>query len=110
MWLPLKIYVNIVSKNQVNNCDINVDDIMKAEDIYGTPPRIIKGNMKHKAPTSQMNITKIPLPAHLLSTIRNIALYIDIFDINGLPFFLKKSGNIYLLSKTALKSRTTSRI
>ena len=68
-----------------------MDDAMRAEDIYGTPPPIIKGTMKRKAPTSQMNIIKLPLPSHLLSTIQNISLYINIFYVNGLPFYSQKA-------------------
>ena len=39
VWPALKRYVRIISQNQINNCDINVDDVMRAEDIWGTPPQ-----------------------------------------------------------------------
>ena len=106
----IKKNVKIISRNQINNCDINVDDLMRAEDIWGTPPPILKGTMKRKSPTSQKSLMKVPLPAHILSTLRDVALFVDIFFVNGLPFFLTKSGKINFLSVTSLKSRIASRI
>jgi hypothetical protein len=87
-----------------------MDGVMRAEEIWGTPPRILKGTMKRKFPTSQKSLMKVPLPAHILSTLRDVALFVDIFFVNGLPFFLTKIGKINFLLVTSFKSRIASRI
>ena len=87
VWPPLTTYVQYVSQNLLNNCDINVDDIMRAEKIYGPAPNLLKGTMKREKPTSHLHLQKIPLPAHMLSTLRDVTLFINIFYVNGSPFF-----------------------
>ena len=87
VWPPLTTYVQYVSQNLLNNCDINVDDIMRAEKIYGPAPNLLKGTMEREKPTSHLHLQKIPLPAHMLSTLRDITLFIDIFYVNRSPFF-----------------------
>ena len=57
-----------------------------------------------------LHLQKIPLPAHTLSTLRDITLFIDIFYVNGSPFFLTKIGKINYIYATFLTSRRASRI
>ena len=101
-------YVHFVNKNQIVNCDITTDDIMRAEEIYGTASAILKGKMKRISPTAHPDFTKVPLPLMVSQRHKHLNMFIDIFYVNKIPFFLSKTKKIIFLTSTVLKSRSAT--
>ena len=54
-----------VANNLITNCPVTVDDITRAQYIYGPPTPLLQGKMTRKTPPTP-NYTKVPLPAPLL--------------------------------------------
>ena len=87
----------------MKNCDITVDDIKRALDIYGEPIATLKGEMTRKSPESHDDLAVKPLPKELHE--KRIDLYVDIFFTAGQAFLLTKSGCINFYTVDALKSQ-----
>lgn len=71
---------------------------------------LLKGKMCRRSPIRHSKLTKLRLPLDFLRQQKDLNLYVDIFFVNGSPFFLSKSGNINYISATFLKSRKASEI
>ena len=52
----------MVEHNMINNCDINTDDIKRADVIWGPAESVLQGKMKSKKPNTHNNIPKLTLP------------------------------------------------
>ena len=61
-WPSTQHLKEIVSKNLLNNCEITVDDVHRAEDIFGTPLPLLKGKMCRRSPIRHPQSTKLRLP------------------------------------------------
>ena len=109
-WPSTPAFISIVKDNLTNNCDITVDDIRRAEYIHGPAEPLLKGKMKRRHPDAHSKLTKVPLPLLVSKLHKDLIMYIDIFYVNGTPFFLSKTGKINFLSATVLKSRSAKQI
>ena len=99
-------YIKMVEHNMITNCDINIDDIIRAGVILGPAESVLQGKMKRKKPNTHNKITKLTLPLSVSQQHKTITMYIDIFYVNQISFFLSKTGKLNFLSGTNLKSRS----
>ena len=90
----------------ITNCDINADDITRADTIWGPAESVMQGEMKRKKPNTHNKIPKLALTLSVSQQHKQITMYIDIFYVNRFPFFLSKTGKLNFLSGTKLKSRS----
>ena len=102
-WPSTAQFKAIVANNLVTNCDISVDDITRASDIYGEPIATLKGKMTRKSPQSHDDLVAKPLPKELHE--KRIDLYVDVFFTAGQAFLLTKSGRINFYTVDALKTQ-----
>ena len=51
-----------INNNLLLNCNITLDGINRAENIYGEETPILQGNVRKNKLTANSNIYKIPLP------------------------------------------------
>ena len=93
----------------LRNCNVSVDDITRAEVIFGKAKPLCKGKMT-KISSPSLQVQKIPLPPSIAKHHQRISLYIDIFFVNKIPFFHTKSGKINFLTTQVLQSRSALQI
>lgn len=108
-WPSLSTFKRIVSSNLLRNCPITIDDINRAEIIFGTPSPLLKGKMI-KPSSIKVKIEKIPLPLPISKYHQRLQLYIDIFYVNKIPFFHTKSGKVKFITSQSLPSKVGSEI
>ena len=80
----MKQYVN---GNQINNCDVTVDNINRGELIYGPLTPYLQGHMTRRKPVVHKKIEKISLPPIIKLTHPALSLSIDFFYVNKNMFF-----------------------
>ena len=95
----------IVKTNQIANCPVTVDDIDRAEKIYGPSVAILKGKSVRKTP-KQVVSDIVAVPEQILSANKNVTLNGDVFFVNKVPFFATVSDNIRLTTALYCASRT----
>ena len=75
-WPSTDNFKYFVKNNMLRNCNIDVDDINRAEVIYGKPKPIIKGKMvTTKQKSKELKVIKLPLD--LQAEHRDVSLYVD---------------------------------
>ena len=99
-------YIEMVERNMNTNCDINTEDIKRADIIWGPAEYVIQGKMKRKNPNTHNKISKLTFRLSVSQQSKNITMCIDIFYVNQIYFFLSKTGKLNFLSGTKLKSRS----
>ena len=100
----------MIENNMITNCDMNADDIKRSDIIWGPAESELQGEMKRKKPNTHNKIPKLTLPLSVSQQHKKITMYIDIFYVNRIPFYLSKTGKLYFLSGTKLKSRSRREI
>ena len=96
----------MVENNMITNCDINADDIKRADTIWGPAEYVLQGKMKRKKPNTHNKIPNLALPISVSQQQKQITMQIRILYVNQIPFFLSKTGRLNFLSGTKLKSRS----
>jgi len=79
-WPSTSYFKGVVSKKLIKNCNITVDDINRADIIYGPPVPLLQGKMIRKKPDG-CKIKRIPLPLPVHKYHQDLELYIDVFLI-----------------------------
>ena len=83
----------MVENNMITNCDINADDIKRADTIWGPAESVLQGKMKSKKTNTHNNIPKLALPLSVSHQHKQITMYIDIFMSIKSLFSYQKQGN-----------------
>jgi len=73
---------------------VTLDDINRAEAIYGEGTQIIKGKMTRKRPEHISTVKHVQLPPPLLKHHPNDVLDIDFLYVQGAPYLLSKTQAI----------------
>ena len=94
-----------VANNHIKNSPVNIDDIDRAEFIYGPVIPTLQGKMTRTNPVSKQTV-HVPLPIPMLQHHKHVDLYCDFFFVNKIPFLHTKSKNINFLSVQYCKSRS----
>ena len=76
---------NIVQTNQISKYPITVQDVERAERVFGPSIPSLKGKTTQNAPTPIVS-DYIALPPQILDANKHIALSADIFSVNQQPF------------------------
>ena len=93
-----KALIKMVDKNQIKNCPITRQDILIADDMFGTNTNIVKGKTVRRKPGHVREDIQ-DVPPDILKNYRNVTLGIDIFHVNGLKFF--RSISRHLMYRTS---------
>ena len=71
-----------MENNKITNCDINSDNIKRADNIWGPAEYLLKGKIKGKNPNKHNRITELTLPLSISKQPKIITMYIDILYVN----------------------------
>ena len=99
----------MVGKQLLNYCKVTVDDINRADLIYGSALPLLQGKMVRHRPEG-VRIEHITLPLPIATNHKNVQLYVDFFFVNGYPFLATKSKKVNYLTATPCKSRSKGQI
>ena len=89
-WPSDTQFQNIISNNQIINCDTSIDNIHRAKVIYGPAPELLSAKMTRPPDTSSSHLKQLQLPPQFLSNYPTIQLYIDFFTSTASPFYTQK--------------------
>jgi hypothetical protein len=94
-----------VAGNQLRNCDTTVDDINRAEAIYGPQLPMLKGKTVRKRQEHTKHRARVPIPSPILEQHPEVRLFMDFFFVNGRPFFHTLSDLIDFRTVQACKGK-----
>ena len=108
-WPSASHFKSIVKKQLLQNCNVTVDDINRADIIYGPARPLLQGKMTRLHPPST-KIERIPLPLPIQEHHRCLQLFMDFFFVNGEPFLHTKTKKINFLTASHCTSRSQQQI
>ena len=82
-----KEFNDILQNNLIRNCPITSDDAKRALRIYGPDIATLKGKTVKKQNTGIPNYQAVQIPAPIIAQYTDVRLFIDIFWVNGSPYF-----------------------
>jgi len=94
----------LVQSNQLANCPVTIDDIERAETIYGPSIATLKGKTTRRTPERVVS-DYINIPHKVLQANKHLELSGDIFFVNKIPFFATVSNHIKFTTAEFLKDR-----
>ena len=97
----LKTYLQ---DNLINNSTVTVEDVNRANIIYGPSIPNIQGQMTRRRPITHEKLARVPLPPIIQQQHHKIALSMDFFFVNGNIFFHTKSHKVNFISVQSCNS------
>jgi hypothetical protein len=82
-----KDYDDILQNNRVRNCPLTADDAKRALNIWGPAVHALEGKMVKKQNKGIPNYHPVLIPAPIIAKYKRIRLFMDIFWVNGSPYF-----------------------
>ena len=96
----------MVENNMITNCDINSDNIKRADTIWGPAESVLQGKMKRKKPNTHNKILKLALPLSVSQQHKQITMYIIFFmSIESLFSYQKQENKFLVWKETKIKVR-----
>ena len=90
-WPSTADFKSYVKNNLLIDCDITVDDISRAEAIYGPQVPMLRGKMVRQTHNEFTTLQRLPLPTDIAKHHPTDEIDMDFFFVNGNPFFHTKS-------------------
>ena len=84
-WPSTAHLKDYIKKQLLNNCTVTVDNINRADIIYGPAKPTLEGKMT-RLHSKKCKIKRVPLPLPTQQQHKHPELYIDFFYVNGYPF------------------------
>jgi hypothetical protein len=104
-------FMDIVRNNLILNCPVTIDDVARAQHIYGKDVAFLKGKTTASPAKDYVpDQPPISLPQDILDNHSKVTLCCDIFFVLGLPFSLSTSRNIHFLSCRPIPDRSKGAI
>jgi hypothetical protein len=89
----LKDFKSIITSNMVKSIPITIDDINKAEKVFGPNVGVLKGKTTQQKPAPVVS-DYVKIPRELVQNHQSVILCMDGIVINGVPFLTTVSRNI----------------
>ena len=103
-WPSDDYYKYIIKNNLITNTEVTLDDILRAEHIYGPAKPLLQGAMTRLKPANN-KIEKVPLPLPVFAQHKLVSLSVDFIYVNGHVFFTSKSAKLDLVTAKYHKTR-----
>ena len=92
-WPSTTNYLKMVENNMITNCDINTDNIKRADIIWRPAEYVLQGEMKMKKPNAHNNIPKLTLPLSVSQQHKKSPCTLTSFMLIESLFSYQKQGN-----------------
>lgn len=100
----IKDFKLMIVNNMINNCPILVEDVDRAEKLYGPSIQALKGKTVRQ--TSVPVVTDyVEVPPHILRENKNITISVDVMFVNKIPFLTSISRHIKFSTAETLPTR-----
>jgi hypothetical protein len=86
-WPSEQAFVEILQNNLIRNCPVTPDNARRALKIYGPDIATLKGKTVKKQIQAIPNYQAVTIPAPIIAQYDKVRLFIDIFWVNGSPYF-----------------------
>jgi len=94
-WPSDQKYYEIIRDNLLPHSKATIDDLRRAEHIYGgTAVDLLKGKTVYKPVNTSASIERIPLPPIILKAHPSDDLDVDFMYVQGAPYLLMKSTKV----------------
>ena len=101
-----KTFRHLLDSNYIRNCPITSDDAKRALLIYGPDIATLKGKRTRRQHPRIPDHTPVLIPAPIIEQYKTIRLFVDIFWVNGQPFFHTISQWIQFQTVARIRNRT----
>ena len=91
------------------NCPVTVEDVIRADKIYGRDILYLKGKTTRTHPT-RLVTDYVKIPQSVPEKNKHVTLSIDIMYVNRIPFVTTISRNIKFTTVEAIQNRTKSQL
>jgi hypothetical protein len=95
----------ILQNNFLRNCPVTPDDAKRALDIYAPDIAVLKGKTVKRQNRGIPNYQPIRIPAPIIDKYHDCQLFMDIFWVNGSPFFHTISQWVKFCTDAAINNR-----
>jgi Zinc knuckle len=95
----------MIKHNMIMNCPITIDDVVRAEKVYGKNIAALKGKTVRASP-SPVVTDYVEVPPEILEANSNIVLTADVFFVNKVPFFMSLSREVVFTTVEHIARRT----
>ena len=115
-WPSDQEYYEIIRDNKLKNSKATLDDLRRAEHIYGGPAvNLLKGKTVYKPVNTNSPFTRVHLPPIILKTHPTDSIDVDFLYCQGAPYLLIKSHlikfqGILAFNRISKRNKKTSRI
>jgi hypothetical protein len=99
-------YNTILQNNFVRNCPVTSDDAKRALRIYGPDVDVLKGKTVKQQNKGIPHYQPIQIPAPIIDRYHTCRLFVDIFWVNGNPFFHTISEWVKFRTVAAINNRS----
>jgi hypothetical protein len=99
-------FSKMLTHNMIRNCPVTNDDAKRALHIYGPDIATLKGKTVKKQNKGIPNYQPVRIPAPIIERHKTIRLFMDIFWVNGNPFFHTISQTIKFRTVAPIINRT----
>ena len=107
-WPGVAALKTYIKHNLVHNSPVTIEDVSRAETIFGPAPPIIKGKMTRSTPSNTQLTPRLPLRDLIHEEYLKLTLAMDFFWLNGNVFLHTKTRNINYRTVSAVSSRSAS--
>ena len=99
-------FSEILKEGRIRNCPLTPDDARRALHIWGPEVQTLEGKMTKQQNKGIPNYKPILIPAPIIDKYKTIRLFIDIFWVNGSPYFHTISEHIKFRTVAPIQNRT----
>jgi hypothetical protein len=98
-------FSNILQNGLIRNCPLTADDAKRALHIYGPDIKTLQGKTVKRQNGGIPDYRPIRIPAPIIAKYNTIRLFMDIFWVNGSPYFHTISQHIKFRTVAAINNR-----
>jgi len=98
-------FIRLLSNNNIADCPVRPEHARRAQYVFGPDVAGLKGKTTRRAPAHVDDIVPVPVPAFIREWHNNVTLCIDIFYVNGMPFFHSVSRKLQFRTVEDIPSR-----
>jgi hypothetical protein len=107
---PLRRFLELIDQRLIPNCPVTREDVLIAEQIFGTNLAGLKGRTTRKSSPETDDINVMSVPPEILAAHGAVTLAIDLMYVNKIPFLVSISKSIKFGTVSHLQNKSVATI